>query len=416
MASSVTPLVLHRHRGGIVSRLPWRLFLLAVAAGVLWVSAGLSIPVRGVLVALPLALALRPSRAAHRTLTLDVEGLRRGRGHWPWSALTSVQLGAPANPDEGPPLGGVTLRFGDEAVSFGRDWPLEALLVEVLARAPLEAQLARALDQRERQHGLAFGALWVGPRFLELRHEGRTARAVALEDVREVSLELTERQALLRAETAEGPLEVPLVELSNPHVLATLLIRHRSRGSTARVPVVVKPPAPTPAPAPQPPPRRRAPSRAKTRVARGSPGPLPFMAMLGGAGLLGLGLTPMLEAVASQEWQAVPAVITSTRTWKTQIGPKKKTVEHGAIRFSFVFNGVEREGDRYDHFGTDERQARSLEVGQRVTAYVPADRPWLAVLERDIPTGSYLLTFFGALITGSGLLMFFLWLWGRLHA
>jgi hypothetical protein len=311
MASSVPPLVLHRDRRWLW-RLGLRFLLAAVAVGLMWMPDGLPLPLRAVLAVLSLALALRPPLLPLRTVTLDEEGLRRGYAQAPWSALTSVRLGAPAHPGKGPPLGSVTLHFGDAAMSFDRDWPLESLLVEVLARAPLEAQL----------------------------------------------------------------------------------------DGTARVPLDVRRPAPTQAPPRQPAPRR---------WTKEGVNPLPFMMMLGGAGPLLLGLGVMREAVASREWQAVPAVVTLAQTWKAPTGPNKKMVEHGSIRFRFVVNGVEREGDQFDHFGTDANQVERLKVGQQVTAYVPADNPGRAVLDRDIPAGSYLLIFFGGLLTGPGALWV---LWG----
>nr|WP_281404362.1 DUF3592 domain-containing protein [Pyxidicoccus fallax] len=276
---------------------------------------------------------------------------------------------------------------------------MEALLVEALARAPLEAQVERALEQKEREHGLGFGVLWLGPRFLDLRREVKTARRIPLQDVREVALELSEHQALLRVEAASRHLEVPLAEVSNPHVLATLLARQGSRGSTARVALTVKHPPPTDATAARP-------AKAVRRWRFSGVPPYAFVLIPGGLFFLVYGIDVTLAARDSLAWRSVPAVITSARTWETQrTGQKnqKQKVEHGAIRYQFVLDGVTHEGTRFNVDGTEAIHARRYSTGQQVIAYVPADKPWNAVLSQDTPGFSRLFILIGVSILGFAL-------------
>jgi len=396
MSTSASPsLVLHRNRDWLRPRRVLCVLLVLCAVGVGWVTDGLPLPVRGALVASLLVGALLRARGLQRALTLDAEGLRRGSRRWAWSALTSVRPGPRRGTKQEGGLGGLLLCFGGEAVRFGRDWPLEALLVEVLARAPLEAQLARALDQKEREHGLDFGAVWLGPRTLKLRE---LARVVPLEAVRGVALD----GAGLRVELAgEGPLEVPLTRLRDPHVLATLLVRQGSRGSTARVPLTVHSPPPTDATPPRvPPPARSGPSFREQ--ANSVPVPLLVFIFLGGVCFIVLGWGEQKRASGSDTWREVPAEITWSNTWEETrgFGRDRKTVEYGQIRFRFVLDGVEHTGMRYGHGGTDAYHTRRLRVGQQVTAYVPPDKPQDAVLDRDAPGDGPLALMVGLLFMG----------------
>jgi hypothetical protein len=387
MSSSTSPQVLHRNRRWLRQRLEVCLLGVFLAVSLGWVLQGLSPLSRGVLVAAGLGWALRLAAGLQRTVTLDAEGLRLGSRLRSWSALTSVRPGPGAGW-----LGSLTLHFGDKALHFDREWPLEALLVEVLARAPLEAQLARALDRREREHGVDFGAVWVGPRTFELR---KMARTVPLEDVRGVGL----GGAGLRVQLTGGDmLDVPLTELHDPHVLATLLFRLGSRGSTARLPFTVESPLPTDA-TPAPPVRV---SWAKLLVN------IPFSTViifLGGAVFFGGGISLRLEARDSARWRAVPAEITLASTWKepSGYGAKRHMVDRAAVRYRFVLDGVEHVGSEYGLAGTDAGRVRWLRVGQQVTAYVPPDDPGGAVLNRSEPSESRMAIFGGLLFMGFAL-------------
>jgi hypothetical protein len=194
---------------------------------------------------------------------------------------------------------------------------------------------------------------------------------------------------VLRVGDGKVVLTVPLATLHEPHLLAALLIRHGSRGRDApTTPLTVKHP-----------PRAEARPPGHQRWTLGTV----FLLLLGVVMLFGSfgwgGMAVALvmqryEAHASHDWRPVPAEITSSRTWTTSKMVSRNTGrysapryerqvnEHGAIRFRFVFDGVEYEGTRYEVSGTPAEQAARLMVGQQVTAYVPPEAPGDAVLRR----------------------------------
>ncbi|MFP2907438.1 hypothetical protein ACLESD_20790 [Pyxidicoccus sp. 3LFB2] len=251
MSSSVTPRVLHRDQDptGLLRALCLIASLLALWLA--WEWGEVALPLRLVPLGLVLAGLLLSSRLIHRTVTLDGEGLRRGSKGWTWQSLTAVSPGPhPRWPNTGP-LGSITLRFGDEKVRFSRDWPLEELLKELLSRLPTEAQLARVLEKKEREHGLDFGAVWLGPHGLELREGAKPVRSIALRDVDAVALDLGDRRTVLRMESGTETLKVPIARLREPHVLAALLVRNGTQGRDApRRPLAVLPPPPEEEPPP----------------------------------------------------------------------------------------------------------------------------------------------------------------------
>lgn len=389
MSSSANTRVLHRDPA-------WRwlyralgLLLSLLALGLAWALEGVAPPLRIASLALVLAGVLRSSWFLHHTVTLDREGLRRGSSRWPWEALTSLRPAPHRRWPTTGPLGGLTLRFGDKTVRFGYDWPLESLVEEVFSRVPLESHLKRALDQKEREHGLDFGAVWLGPHGLEPRNGAKTGSTVALRDVREVALDFTDRRTVLRVGDGKAVLTVPLATLRDPHLLAALLIRHGSRGrDTPRMTLTVKHP---PRANERPPGLRRWTLGTVFQLGLGLL--VLFSAFALGAMAVGM-IMQRYEAHASHHWRPVPAEITSSRTWTTHervseyrgrySAPRYKTRvdEHGAIQFRFVLDGVEYEGTRYEVGGTRAEQAARFRVGQQVTAYVPPDAPGQAVLQR----------------------------------
>ena len=348
-----------------------------------------SLPRRVGTVAGVLAALVGVSRLIPRAVTLDAEGLRRGRRRWLWKDLTSVLPEQHSRWPKTGPLGALTLRFGGKKVRFGGAWPLDALVAEVLSRTPVDAELERALDRKEREHGLDFGAMGLGPHGVTLR-EGRKGDSWPLRDVREVSLDLRVHRSMLCVVVGEKVLQVPLAELRDPHVLAALLIRQGASGRQApAIPFRLTPP-PGAEPG-QPGSWRLRGGAAVGQIALGL-----FM-LCGGLVLSAMAIHLVgerHEAKTSHDWRPVPAEITESRTWTTResvssytgrYSPPKITyrkVKHGALKFRFTLDGAEYVGTRFNVTGTPAEQAERFVVGQQVTAYVPPGDPTGAVLGR----------------------------------
>lgn len=395
MSEPRQPVVLRRNRAVLRQQLIWRFVIALSVVAVLPATAGLGLPswLRWAMVGVMALLTVRPSQDLDRTVTLDEEWMRRGFGRWAWSDLTSVRPGPPERPGPRQLLGSLTLHFGDRAVFFGRDWPLEALLVEAMARAPLDAQLARARDQRERGHGLDFGALWLGPRTLDVRTGGASMRRMDLGDVLAVALELSEDQAMFRvAEVGKEAVLVPVSQLRDPQLLAALLTPW---STTQAVPIFMQ----------HPPPTEATPELGRWRGLVSAP-LVGGIGLLTGVAFLGSGIHLARKGWDSLDWQPVPAEIVSARVWRPPTPPSNKRPPlEGEVTFRFVYEGTSYTGRRFDVSGTTADEAEDFKPGQQVTAWVSPVHPEDAVLDKGIPLFLFLL------LMGMGLMLLVCSLW-----
>ncbi len=370
MAASPGSKVVYRNRAWRWNHVAASLVVVVWVAMLVWGLEGhASTPVRAALLAGVLALVLLLSRNLDPSVTFSPEGLQRGKRFWPWAELSTVQPEQhPRWPGTGP-IGGLTLYFGDTPVRFDTSWPLGQLLKEVFTRAPLKAPLQRALDRKEREHGLDFGPLWLGPHALELRKEGKPQRTVALRDVHDVVLKLSDRP-LFRVGEGPDALQVRLTDVRDPHVLAALLLRQgASRHEAPRLPRIEGPPPP----------------EAMTREAAITGVVLGLMCIGAGIGTGGIPAWHFIEkewriTQADRDyWRPVPAEITASRTWQVP----DTEFRQGALTFRFVVDGTEHEGTRFSPAGTRAEEAERFQPGQQVTAYVPRGQPEQAVLYRS---------------------------------
>lgn len=371
MASSPGSKVVSRNHAWRWNGVAVRFVVVVWVAMLAWGLEGhVSTPLRAALLAGVLALVLRFPGNVDPSVTFTPEGLRRGKRFWPWAELRAVQPEQHSRWPGTGPMGGLTLYFGDTPVRFDTSWPLGQLLKEVFTRAPLEAPLQRALDRMEREHGLDFGALWLGPHALEFRRKGKPQRTVALRDVHDVVLKLSDRPIF---RVGEGPdaLEVRLTDLRDPHVLAALLLRQgMPRNEAPRLPRIEGPPPP----------------EAMTRAASINGVVVGILCI--GAGIVAGGVQAwhLIEnewrvALADRAyWRPVPAEITASRTWQA---PDTDFLQ-GAVTFRFVLDGTAYEGTRFSPAGTRAEEAERFQPGQQVTAYVPRGEPEQAVLSRSL--------------------------------
>lgn len=109
-----------------------------------------------------------------------------------------------------------------------------------------------------------------------------------------------------------------------------------------------------------------------------------------------LTVRPMLLYNASLGWAEVPCTILSSGLDEST--DSDGTTARVAVRYRYVWDGRTYEGDRYDFssgrtnvgMGAMRRAVEALPPGTETTAFVDPDDPASAVLNRNLPTGTWL--------------------------
>lgn len=134
-----------------------------------------------------------------------------------------------------------------------------------------------------------------------------------------------------------------------------------------------------------------------------------------GAGLLGVGMWDLVNAVRSVWWPTVPGTITSSEVMQ-RTGGRRATVYEADIRYRFSIDGRDYTGDQIwfgqhgNSLGHSPHQiVDTYPTGREVTiAYDPDDPEW-SVLEPGVFPSVGLIPGIGLLFAGAGTLMFLDW-------